>query len=182
MISMASALCRLRADALSLALLATAALSVALSTTAATAGPQAMPPDATANEAELECLAKAVYFEARGEPLDGQRAVAEVILNRVDNPRFPATVCGVVSQGGRGGCQFSYHCSGRSQAIRERGAYSRALRVAASALAGRPRTLTDGATYFHTRAVRPSWSQRFVRTAQIGEHIFYRPDQRLAMR
>ncbi len=175
MISVASVAMRLCAGALSLSLL--------LPTTVPAAEPQPAPgPDAAANQAELECLAKAVYFEARGEPLDGQRAVAEVILNRVDNPRFPETVCGVVSQGGRGGCQFSYHCSGRSQAIREQGAYSRALRVAASALAGRPRTLTDGATYFHTRAVRPSWSQRFVRTAQIGHHIFYRPGQRLAMR
>lgn len=171
MISMASFVVRLCAGALSLALIAG---------TAQAADPLPSPPDAAVNEAELECLAKAVYFEARGEPLDGQRAVAEVILNRVDSPRFPSTVCGVVSQGGRGGCQFSYHCAG-SRAIRERGAYARAMRVASSALAGRPRTLTDGATYFHTRSVRPSWSHRFVRTAQIGHHLFYRQDQRVAM-
>ena len=163
---------RLCAGALSVALIAT--------TTPAAAEPAA--PAAVANEAALECLAKAVYFEARGEPLDGQRAVAEVILNRVDSPRFPSTVCGVVTQGNRSGCQFSYHCSGRSLAIREQAAYSRATRVAASALAGRPRVLTDGATYFHTRAVRPGWSKRFTRTAQIGQHIFYRQDQRVAMR
>ena len=103
---------RLCAGVLSLALIAT--------TTPAAAEPAA--PAAATNGAALECLAKAVYFEARGEPLDGQRAVAEVILNRVDSPRFPSTVCGVVTQSNRGGCQFSYHCSGRSLAIREHAA------------------------------------------------------------
>ncbi len=170
--SMASFVVRLCAGALSLALIAGGAQA---------ADPLPAPPDAKVNQAELEFLAKAVYFEARGEPLDGQRAVAEVILNRVDSPRFPSTVCAVVTQGSSRGCQFSYHCSGRSQAIREQAAYTRAMRVASSALAGHPRTLTEGATYFHTRAVRPSWSKRFVRTAQIGHHIFYRQDQRVAL-
>lgn len=132
------------------------------------------------NETELKCLAEALYFEARGEPTAGQRAVAEVILNRRDSAQFPGTVCAVVTQGGRGGCQFSYHCSGRSRAIRERAAYARVHQVAVAALSGAPRDLTGGATYFHTPAVSPSWSRRFVRTTQIGRHIFYRPHQRLA--
>ncbi|AXC49998.1 cell wall hydrolase [Paracoccus suum] len=132
--------------------------------------------------AELKCLAEALYFEARGEPLAGQKAVAEVILNRRDSGRFPTSICGVVKQGGKGGCQFSYHCGGANRAIREKSAYMRVKRVAEAALAGSPRNLTGGATYFHTPAVRPSWSKRFTRTARIGRHIFYRPgkSQRVA--
>lgn len=136
---------------------------------------------ATINQGELECLAKAVYFEARGEPVAGQRAVAEVILNRVDSRRFPGTVCGVVTQSSSKGCQFSYQCSGRSLAIREKAAYDRAHHIATNALSGAPRDLTDGATYFHTRSVNPSWARRFMRTAQIGHHIFYRQGERVAL-
>lgn len=117
---------------------------------------------------DLECLTEALYHEARGEGVQGQRAVAEVILNRVDNPRFPKSVCGVINQSG----QFSY--KGRVGRVSERGAYNRAKNIAVSALSGAPRNLTGGATYFHTRAVRPSWSRKFTRTTQIGSHIFYR--------
>ncbi|HRO15843.1 MAG TPA: cell wall hydrolase [Paracoccus sp. (in: a-proteobacteria)] len=116
----------------------------------------------------LKCLTEAVYFEARGESLSGQRAVAEVILNRVDHPSFPRSVCGVVNQPS----QFSY--KGGNLRIRDRGAFARAQKIAQDALAGAPRNLTSGATYFHTTAVRPSWSRKFVRTTRIGSHIFYR--------
>ncbi|MTH62652.1 cell wall hydrolase [Paracoccus sp. DK608] len=131
-------------------------------------------PAATPNvsNTDLQCLSEALYFEARGEGSQGQRAVAEVILNRVDHPRFPKTVCGVVNQSG----QFTYK-KGR---IRERGAYARAQQIAKAALQGAPRNLTDGATYFHTPAVKPKWSRKFERTARIGSHIFYRSEQRLA--
>ncbi|MDS9467178.1 cell wall hydrolase [Paracoccus sp. MBLB3053] len=121
---------------------------------------------------DLQCLSEALYFEARGEGSQGQRAVAEVILNRVDHPKFPKTVCGVVNQKG----QFTY----RKTRIREQGAFVRAQKIATTALQGGPRNLTKGATYFHTRAVRPSWSRRFERTAHIGSHYFYRSDRRLA--
>lgn len=130
--------------------------------------------DAPQGGAQWECLAKAVYHEARGEVLEGQFAVAEVILNRVDSPLYPSSVCGVVSQGGGGGCQFSFICDGRSDAIADRAAWEIAARIAAVMLAGAPRTLTDGATHFHTTAVRPGWSQVFPRTAFIGAHLFYR--------
>ena len=141
----------------------------------------ATPAAASGSSSELTCLAEALYFEARGESLAGQKAVAEVILNRRDSGRFPTSVCGVVKQGGRGGCQFSYHCGGNSRAIREKGAFLRAKRVAEDALNGAPRNLTGGATYFHTPAVRPSWSKRFTRTTRIGSHIFYRAGgQRIA--
>ncbi|WP_374633352.1 cell wall hydrolase [Paracoccus sp. (in: a-proteobacteria)] len=126
------------------------------------------------SQRDLQCLAEALYFEARGEGSQGQRAVAEVILNRVDHPRFPKTVCGVVNQRG----QFTYNKNGR---IREKGTYARVHKIAQAALSGAPRTLTNGATYFHTRAVKPSWSRRFERTTRIGAHIFYRSDRRLAV-
>ena len=122
----------------------------------------------------LHCLTEALYFEARGEGSQGQRAVAEVILNRVDHPRFPKTVCGVVNQRG----QFTYNKNAR---IREKGTFARVQKVAMAALSGQPRTLTNGATYFHTGRVKPSWSRRFERTTRIGSHIFYRSDRRLAV-
>lgn len=106
--------------------------------------------------------------------------MAEVILNRRDSAQFPSTVCGVVRQSNKNGCQFSYQCNGVSKAVHEKKAYQRAYKIAHAALSGAPRNLTDGATYFHTPAVSPSWSKRFVRTTQIGRHIFYRPGQRLA--
>ena len=124
--------------------------------------------------ADWGCLTKAIYFEARGEVIAGQFAVAEVILNRVDSPLYPRTVCGVVGQRGGGGCQFSYVCDGRSDAMRDGGAYQVAGRIAAAMIAGAPRTLTDGATHFHTRNVRPGWAHRFPMTASIGGHLFYR--------
>ncbi|MCB2095619.1 MAG: cell wall hydrolase [Rhodobacteraceae bacterium] len=124
--------------------------------------------------AEYECLAKALYFESRGEGVKGQAAVAEVVLNRVESPKFPSTVCGVVNQGGSSGCQFSFTCDGYSDAVREKGAWMVAEKIAGAMLDGTPRALTDGATYFHTSAVRPSWSRRFEKTTKIGSHIFYR--------
>jgi spore germination cell wall hydrolase CwlJ-like protein len=124
-------------------------------------------------DAEWECLTEALYFEARGESLEGQIAVAEVILNRADSPLYPRTVCGVVKQRGGGGCQFSYVCRGKTK-MREKGAADLAGRIARAMLDGAPRILTDGATHFHTRAVKPSWSKRFAKTAAIGAHLFYR--------
>ena len=124
-------------------------------------------------DAQWECLTQAIYFEARGENLEGQIAVAEVILNRADSPLYPRTVCGVVKQRGGGGCQFSYVCDGRTK-MREKGAADLAGRIARAMLDGAPRVLTDGATHFHTRGVKPSWSKRFAKTASIGSHLFYR--------
>lgn len=125
-------------------------------------------------DAEWECLRKALYFEARGESIAGQFAVAEVILNRVDSPAYPNTVCAVVGQGGGGSCQFSYACDGVRDVMREPYPAEIASRIARVMLDGAPRTLTLGATHFHTRAVRPGWAGRFPRTASIGAHVFYR--------
>jgi spore germination cell wall hydrolase CwlJ-like protein len=127
-----------------------------------------------AGDAQWECLSKAIYFEARGETVKGQFAVAEVILNRVDSPDYPGTICGVVQQRGGGGCQFSYVCDGRADRMRDEQAMWRAERIARLMMDGAPRALTMGATHFHTRWVRPGWSNRFSRTTAIGAHIFYR--------
>ena len=133
---------------------------------------QAIP--AMEKTADLDCLARAIYFESRGEPIKGQAAVAEVVLNRVDSPLFPHTVCGVVNQANSGGCQFSYTCDGRKDAISDRMAWFAAEKIATAYLTGAPRALTDGATYFHTAGSRPDWSRRFAMTARIGQHFFYR--------
>lgn len=125
-------------------------------------------------DAAWECLARAIYFEARGETIRGQVAVAEVILNRVDSQLYPDDICRVVHQGGSRGCQFSFTCDGFSDRIRERAAYATAGKIARLMLDGAPRTLTDGATHFHTRQVRPGWAHRMPRTASIGAHLFYR--------
>ena len=129
---------------------------------------------APSGDAQWECLKTALYFESRGETLKGQFAVAEVILNRVDSPAYPKTVCGVVRQGGRNGCQFSYNCDGAADVMREKGAADLAGRIARVMLDGAPRALTMGATHFHTTNVKPGWSRKFPRTAAIGAHLFYR--------
>ena len=124
------------------------------------------------------CLATAIYHEARGETLKGQFAVAEVILNRVGSRKFPDSICGVVFQGvregRRGGCQFSFACDRKTDALRNRNAADLARRIAQVMADGGHRGLTSGALYFHTTAVSPSWSRRFTQTTQIGAHLFYR--------
>ncbi len=126
---------------------------------------------------EWRCLTEALYFEARGETVKGQFAVAEVILNRVDSPRFPNSVCGVINQGtGRKfACQFTYTCDGRPENVAEPAAWDQVGKVARVMLAGADRPLTKGATYYHTTAVSPRWARSFSRTARYGVHLFYRP-------
>jgi spore germination cell wall hydrolase CwlJ-like protein len=132
-----------------------------------------MSQDVKGEGAEWDCLREALYFESRGETLKGQYAVAEVILNRVDSAAYPDSVCGVVAQGGAGACQFSYACDGADEAMYERTAAEIAGRIAAIMLAGGARNLTDGATYFHSKAVYPAWANDFTKTAAIGAHVFY---------
>lgn len=120
-------------------------------------------------DAQHECLAGAVYFEAKGEPLHGQLSVAEVILNRARSGRFPSSACGVVKQRG----QFSFVRSGRFPAIaRTSLAWKRAVAIAHIAV----RDLADGpaprALFFHAKYVSPRW--KLTRVAAVGNHIFYR--------
>jgi len=130
-------------------------------------------PQAT-GDAQFQCLAQTIYHEARGEDISGQVAVAEVVLNRLDDPRFPKTICGVVRQGNGSGCAFSWTCDGRSDRPGDGEAWDQAAKIARVMLDGAPRRLTEGATFFHAGAVRPAWSRLFERTARIGAHIFYR--------
>ena len=129
---------------------------------------------------EWQCLSEALYFEARGESVKGQFAVAEVILNRKDSPQFPNSVCGVVRQGSGGGrlsCQFSYKCDGNTERMYNRTAQQTVGKIARIMLDGEPRILTRGATYYHATSVRPSWSRKFMETASIGVHKFYRDNR-----
>ena len=122
-----------------------------------------------------KCLADAIYFEARGESIEGQYAVAEVILNRVESSAYPNSVCSVIKQGGirRHRCQFSFMCDGKFETIREPEAFAQSAKIAMIMLKGAPRELTHGAMFYHSQSVSPLWSQNFHRTATIGDHHFY---------
>lgn len=120
---------------------------------------------------EMRCLAGAVYFEARGEPLTGQLAVAQVIINRTEDGRFPRSYCGVVAQPG----QFSFMRGRRMPAIREgSAAWDRAVAVAHIADKGLWESEAGRAVFFHARYVKPGWTRSKTRLAQIDTHIFYR--------
>lgn len=131
---------------------------------------------------QWKCLSEALYFEARGETAKGLFAVAEVIMNRVDSPDYPNSLCGVINQGtGRKyACQFTYTCDGRPEVISEPGSWRRVGKVARLLMDGADRDLTDGATHYHTTAVNPSWARVFPRTASYGVHRFYRQPTRTA--
>jgi spore germination cell wall hydrolase CwlJ-like protein len=125
---------------------------------------------------DLDCLADAVYYEARGETPAGQAAVAQVVLNRVRHPAFPKSVCAVVFQGARdgSGCQFSFACDGSMDRGREPTAWRRSREVAAHALSGFVMPGVGNATHFHVAGIDPGWGPRLLRVAQIGLHVFYR--------
>ena len=119
---------------------------------------------------EQDCLANAVYFEARGESLEGQLAVAEVVLNRARSGRYPTTICAVVVQP----AQFSFVRRGViPPADRSCDAWRRAVAIARIAQAGGRRMLADNVLLYHARYVSPGWGRRLERSAQIGLHIFY---------
>jgi Cell Wall Hydrolase len=123
------------------------------------------------------CLTSAIYYEAASESDDGQRAVAQVVLNRVRHPAYPNTVCDVVYQGTERGdrlCQFSYACDGSMARLPSRDGWARASRIARAALAGYVFPNVGAATHYHTLAVNPSWNKSLTPTAIIGAHIFYR--------
>ncbi len=124
---------------------------------------------------ELKCLSEALYFEARGEQLEGQIAVADVIINRKNSKNFPNTICRVVSEGShkRNACQFSYNCDGKLELIYDKLSYSRITKLSSIILNGAFADITGGATFFHATEVSPSWAKKFKETKKIGRHIFY---------
>jgi spore germination cell wall hydrolase CwlJ-like protein len=126
---------------------------------------------------QQKCLAEGIYFEARGEPESGQAAVAQVILNRVRNPAYPKTICGVVyqNQNWRNRCQFSFACDGRSERIAEQREWETAKRVARDVTEGRTWIAEVGdSTHYYANYVRPGWARRMIKMDTIGAHLFYR--------
>jgi N-acetylmuramoyl-L-alanine amidase len=126
----------------------------------------------------MMCVAMAVYFEARGEPTAGQIAVAQVIRNRIEDPRYPDNACDVVKQGYywngvpiRNKCQFSFYCDGRSDDPKNKQAWFNSLYIAH--LSGFVPDTTDGATHYHSTKVFPQWAYNGEITTKISKHIFY---------
>jgi len=120
------------------------------------------------------CLATAIYFEGRSEPVDAQLAIAEVVINRMHHPEYPGTICEVVKQdkGPKAhDCQFSFYCDGKSDKPREEPAWRLAQEIAAQALSGD--VLGHRATHYHTKAAKPVWRHDLIQVGVIGEHIFY---------
>lgn len=125
---------------------------------------------------QRKCLAEAIYYEARSERMAGQRAVAEVILNRVNHSAFPDTICGVVYQGAERttGCQFSFSCDGSMAKLPSGGAWERSQAVADHMIMKASVPTTRRATHYHTTAVSPVWAPSLRQTRQFDTHIFYR--------
>lgn len=141
---------------------------------------------------DIQCLAQNIYFEARSDLTAGQFAVADVVLNRVRDSRWPNTVCEVVYEGPisrwhlentgnevpvRHQCQFSWYCDGKSDEPKDREAWISAQTIAYQILYHDTfRGITEGATHYHATYVNPSWNLAYHRVGQIGAHIFYRAD------
>jgi spore germination cell wall hydrolase CwlJ-like protein len=124
----------------------------------------------------VDCMTAAVYYEAAVESTDGQRAVAQVVLNRMRHPAFPKTVCGVVFQGSnlKTGCQFSFTCDGSLGRTPSEAGWTRARQVAVAALNGYVMKKVGNATHYHANYVAPYWSPSLLKVGAIGAHIFYR--------
>jgi spore germination cell wall hydrolase CwlJ-like protein len=134
--------------------------------------------DETSRAKEEKCLAEAIYFEARGEPVRGQMAVAQVVLNRAFSGKYPSTVCGVVYQNAhrRLACQFSFACDRVPDVIREPQLWERARTIAADMLDGKLWLPEVGkATHYHAKWVHPSWVRQMTKLQRLGVHTFYRP-------
>lgn len=129
---------------------------------------------------QARCLAQAVYFEARSEPLEGQLAVAQVVLNRVRSAFWPNDICSVVFQNEhrRHGCQFSFACDGLSDNPHNPRAWQRSKLVAAVALQDLWDDVTGAATHYHADYVAPEWRRAMDPTVRYGRHLFYRDDRR----
>ena len=141
------------------------------------AAPFVFPSASAENRARaLECLTSAIYYEAAQEPTDGQRAVAQVVLNRLRHPAFPNSVCGVVYEGSTRvtGCQFTFTCDGSMARAPLPSLWNRARRVAEAALAGYVHAPVGHATHYHANYVVPYWASSLAKTAVVGAHIFYR--------
>lgn len=139
------------------------------------AAPFTAPTGGTAYDRALTCLTQAVYYEAGFEPIEGRRAVAQVVLNRMRHPAFPKSVCGVVYQRNATPiCQFTFVCDGSLNRAPAAGAWAEARRVAAAALAGYVDGAVGQATHYHADYVAPYWAPMLAKITKVGAHIFYR--------
>jgi spore germination cell wall hydrolase CwlJ-like protein len=136
-----------------------------------------------ADKPEIYCLAKNIYFEARGDNLAGRYAVADVVLNRVKDRRYPGTICEVIHQGEktsngnmkRHRCQFSWYCDGKADTTPNTEKWIESQSIAYQLVVhGTMRGITEGATHYHATYVDPSWNRRMDLIGRIGAHIFYR--------
>jgi spore germination cell wall hydrolase CwlJ-like protein len=140
------------------------------------AAPFKLKTDAASRERALECLTQAVYYEAASEGADGQRAVAQIVLNRMRHPGYPASVCGVVYQGSDRptGCQFTFTCDGSLARLPIQSLWKQAHKIAEQALAGKVFAPVGHATHYHADYVLPYWADSLDKSVQLGRHIFYR--------
>ena len=132
------------------------------------------------NHKDLECLAKNIYFESRGEDVLGQYALGLVTQNRVKSNRFPNTICEVVKQGRywnnnpiKNKCHFSWFCDGKSDNPKDKEAWGISLHIAQSLLLYTIEDFTEGSTHYHAITVSPKWSRDMKQATTIGSHIFY---------
>lgn len=127
---------------------------------------------------EINCLAQNIYFEARGSNLADKVAVADVVMNRTEDRRYPTTVCGVVSQGvivGKTDCQFSWKCDNKSNMPAESDSWEEAKSIAYNMYVhGEYRGVTEGATHYHATYVKPYWAKSLQLVGRIGAHVYYR--------
>ncbi|ODT83348.1 MAG: hypothetical protein ABS76_02990 [Pelagibacterium sp. SCN 64-44] len=151
-------------------------LAYARADTPATGG-MAMGEATKVSDRELWCLATAIYFEARGESYRGQVAVAQVVMNRTKDHRYPDTICGVVfqNQHRKNACQFSFACDGIPEVVNERKPWEQAEDIAQKVTKGELYlTEVGSATHYHATYVRPAWAPRMEKVTQIGLHVFYK--------
>ena len=143
---------------------------------------------ASATNNQISCLALNIYHEARSQSIAGQIAVGQVTLNRVNDNRFPSTVCEVVMEGPhrpswkgngdmipvRNRCQFSWYCDGKSDKIHNEGEYRNIFRLSRMLINQKMIDITSGATHYHAYYVSPAWAKTKKRTTKIEDHIFYK--------
>jgi len=132
-----------------------------------------MQPELTAHDKkQIQCLADNAYYEAGNQPVKGMIAVTQVVLNRVNDGRFPSTPCAVVKQKSQGVCQFSWTCI--KQRILYPENYEKARKVAKTVYTNNVPDITGGAVYYHATYVKPTWFRKLKKTVIIGQHIFYK--------
>ncbi|WP_062381373.1 cell wall hydrolase [Pseudomonas abietaniphila] len=138
---------------------------------------QAVDPEGAASvDDAIVCLSRTLYWEAKGGTDADMAAVANVVLNRLGHEGFPDTICGVVKQGSeKKACQFSWWCDGRSDQVKEDERYAASKEIARKALNQQLADRTNGAMYFHDRNVKPAWASEYIKTAETGKFLFYKP-------